>query len=99
MPNDFVVMDIKEDTLVPIILGRPFLATTGAVINVKEGLFTFTIGEEVVEFQFNKSMRNTSGEDCKQVSTDDTPTRELVEYILRDDPLELLLTHEEHSFA
>ena len=27
VPNDFVVMDIEADVLVPIILGRPFLAT------------------------------------------------------------------------
>jgi hypothetical protein len=29
VPNDFVVMDIEEDDSVPIILGRPFLATAG----------------------------------------------------------------------
>ena len=57
--NDFVVMDIEEDALVPIILGRPFLGTVGTVVDVNEGLLTFTIGEEVVELQFNKTMRRT----------------------------------------
>ena len=50
MPNDFVVMDIEADTLVPVILGKPFLATTGARIDVKEGLLNLTIGDEEVEF-------------------------------------------------
>lgn len=31
----FVVMDIKEDFSIPIILGRPFLATPCAIIDVK----------------------------------------------------------------
>ena len=34
--------------------------------------------------------------DCKSVHTEDSYTWEFVEYLLRDDPLELLLTQEEH---
>ena len=34
---DFVVMDTKEDTQVPLLLGRPFLATGAALIDVKKG--------------------------------------------------------------
>ena len=78
VPTDFVVMDIEADHIVPIILGRPFLSTVGLLIDVKEGLLTFTIGEEVVEFQFNKTMRNKDGEDCKTFHTDDTPNQELI---------------------
>ena len=36
IPVDFVVLDIDEDAHVPIILGRPFLATPGAIIDVKQ---------------------------------------------------------------
>ena len=36
VPNDFVVMDIEADVLVPIILGRPFLSIIGARIDVRE---------------------------------------------------------------
>ena len=43
-------MDIKEDSNIPIILGRPFLATTRAIIDVKKGKLTFEVGEEKVEF-------------------------------------------------
>ena len=41
IPTDFVVMDIKEDEEIPILLGRPFLSTAGAIINVKKGKLTF----------------------------------------------------------
>ncbi|XP_061371264.1 uncharacterized protein LOC133313865, partial [Gastrolobium bilobum] len=33
-PMDFVILDIEEDTAVPMIFGRPFLATSGALIDV-----------------------------------------------------------------
>ncbi|XP_050896314.1 uncharacterized protein LOC127103063 [Lathyrus oleraceus] len=49
IPTDFVIMDIKEDSHIPIILARPFLATVGAIINVKKGKITFEVGEEKVE--------------------------------------------------
>ena len=35
-PVDFVVIDIEEDTLVPLLLGRPFLTTGAALIDVKK---------------------------------------------------------------
>ena len=31
---DFVIMQIEEDTQVPLLLGRPFLATGAALIDV-----------------------------------------------------------------
>ncbi|XP_050909147.1 uncharacterized protein LOC127122916 [Lathyrus oleraceus] len=36
IPTEFVIMDIKEDSNIPIILGRPFLAIVGAIIDVKK---------------------------------------------------------------
>ncbi|KAJ9132719.1 hypothetical protein P3X46_033556 [Hevea brasiliensis] len=35
IPVDFVILDMEEDSNIPIILGRPFLATAGALIDVK----------------------------------------------------------------
>ncbi|XP_074579553.1 uncharacterized protein LOC141836046 [Curcuma longa] len=35
IPTDFVVLDMEEDPSIPIILGRSFLATSGAKIDVK----------------------------------------------------------------
>ncbi|CAL1379082.1 unnamed protein product [Linum trigynum] len=36
-PTDFVTLDISEDSDMPLILSRPFLATTKALIDVNEG--------------------------------------------------------------
>lgn len=55
---DFVIMDIKEDSEIPIILGSPFLAMNEAIIDVKRGKLTFQVGEEKVEFMLAKLMKN-----------------------------------------
>lgn len=34
---DFVIQDVDEKVDVPLILGRPFLATSKALIDVKDG--------------------------------------------------------------
>jgi len=60
IPADFVVVDIKEDSEIPILLGRPFLATAGAVINVKYGKIAFHVGDEKVEFEIAKLMKDPS---------------------------------------
>ncbi|KAK5836570.1 hypothetical protein PVK06_012362 [Gossypium arboreum] len=43
---DFVVLDMDEDVEVPLILGRPFLATAKAVINVGDGKLVLRVGDE-----------------------------------------------------
>jgi hypothetical protein len=37
VPVDFLVVDIECNASYPIILGRPFLRTVGAIIDMKEG--------------------------------------------------------------
>ncbi|RVW81159.1 Retrovirus-related Pol polyprotein from transposon 17.6 [Vitis vinifera] len=52
-PVDFVVLDtdstIKEENYVPIILGRPFLATSNAIINCRNGVMQLTFGNMTLE--------------------------------------------------
>lgn len=43
-------MDIKEDSNIPMILGRLFWATVGAIVDVKQGKLTFEVDEEKIEF-------------------------------------------------
>ena len=55
-PVDFVIMKMEEDTQVPILLGRPFLATGAALIDVQKGKLTLRVGDEAVHFNLNKSL-------------------------------------------
>ena len=47
-PTDFVVLDMEEDREAPIILGRLFVATGQALIDVKNGELTLRVGEDQV---------------------------------------------------
>ena len=53
---DFVVMKMEEDTQVPLLLGRPFLASRAALIDVQKGELTLRVGNEAVHFNLNKSL-------------------------------------------
>jgi hypothetical protein len=46
VPLDFIIMDMRSNTSSPIILGRPFLRTTGAVIDSKEGNVKFQFSQK-----------------------------------------------------
>ncbi|KAL6333167.1 hypothetical protein AAG906_028350 [Vitis piasezkii] len=52
-PVDFVVLDtdpaVMEANYVPIILGRPFLATSNAIINCRNGVMQLTFGNMTLE--------------------------------------------------
>jgi hypothetical protein len=41
VPVDFLVLDIECNASCPIILGRPFLRTVGAIIDMKEGTIKY----------------------------------------------------------
>ncbi|XP_021840893.2 uncharacterized protein [Spinacia oleracea] len=47
----FVVLDIDEDVHTPIILGRPFLTTAGALIDVQGGVITLKGGDTKASFK------------------------------------------------
>ncbi|GJR69330.1 DNA-directed DNA polymerase [Tanacetum coccineum] len=50
-PIDFIILDIPEDTDVPLILGRPFLSTTHVKIDVYKRKVTLRVGEEKLVFK------------------------------------------------
>ena len=56
-PVDFFVLDMEYDLEVPIILGRPFLRTAGALIDVRAGSLTLRVGNEEEKFSVHKAMK------------------------------------------
>ncbi|GJR62830.1 putative reverse transcriptase domain-containing protein [Tanacetum coccineum] len=56
-PVDFIILDMPEDIKVPSILGRPFLSTARAKIDVYKRKITLRVGEEKIIF---KSVKPTS---------------------------------------
>ena len=45
-PVDFIILDMEEDSQVPLLLGRPFLATGAALIDMQKGFLTLRVGNE-----------------------------------------------------
>ncbi|CAH9142614.1 unnamed protein product, partial [Cuscuta epithymum] len=57
-PVDFVVMDMEEDRETPLILGRPFLATARALIDVTDGSLTLRVGDDLCTFRLSDVMKH-----------------------------------------
>ena len=51
---DFVVMDMEGDLGVDLVLGRPFLRSTKARIDVRKVEIRFCVGREDMFFRFKK---------------------------------------------
>ncbi|KAL2923801.1 DNA damage-inducible protein 1 [Bienertia sinuspersici] len=95
IPCDFVVMEMEEDAQVPIILGRPFLATAGAIIDMKNGKITFEVGTKKIEYNLMNSMEAPSmGETIYRVDALDEMTKVKATKASHDDPLEKLLVED-----
>ena len=58
---DFVIIDCEVDFEVPIILGRPFLATGRVLLDMEKGHMKFRLNNEEVTFNICRNMRQ-SGE-------------------------------------
>ncbi|XP_030477993.2 uncharacterized protein LOC115695035 [Cannabis sativa] len=92
-PADFIVLDMEEDNNVPIILGRPFLATGKALIDVQKGELKLRVQGDEVVFNVLKAMTYpTASDNCFSIDMVD----KLVESKKHiEDPLNLTLVQEE----
>uniref|UniRef100_A0A2N9FER6 Retrotransposon gag domain-containing protein n=1 Tax=Fagus sylvatica TaxID=28930 RepID=A0A2N9FER6_FAGSY len=76
-PVDFIILD-TEPTLhpnngIPIILGRPFLATANALINCRNGRMKITFGSMTAELNiFNVMRQQLEDDECHYVNLIDT---------------------------
>ncbi|XP_057755836.1 uncharacterized protein LOC130975018 [Arachis stenosperma] len=57
-PADFVILDTEEEGSDSIILGRPFLHTARAIIDVEKGEMVFRVHNEQMIINVFKSMQN-----------------------------------------
>ena len=103
-PVDFVVRDtcplspIVKASQTPIILGRPFLATSNDVIHCRNELLKLTFGHRTLEMNiFNVGNQLGDDDDVAEVSMIESCVQEHVDNILGKDPLEVCLTADEIS--
>ena len=86
---DFVVIDVEEDKEVPLLLGRPFLATGVALIDVKKGDLTLRVGTKV-HFNLNQSLKQPYFERawCMRIDNVVPDRQEMKHEFVNQDPLE-----------
>ena len=71
IPIDFVILDMPKNSITPIILGRPFLATTHALIDVFNKKITLKVGDEQIIFDIEKTMKKSQADDYSNYGTDE----------------------------
>ena len=64
------MINMEEDNLIPLILGRSFLATGVALIYVKKRELTLRFGTEEVHFNLNQSLKQHDVEQAQCIKID-----------------------------
>ncbi|XP_075091810.1 uncharacterized protein LOC142171973 [Nicotiana tabacum] len=89
---DFIILDCQVDEEIPIILGRPFLATGRTLIDCETGELKMRLNNEEIIFNVQQSMRRPSEfANCSLVEAVDVILQEDDETLNVKDPLEVCL--------
>jgi hypothetical protein len=78
IPVDFVVLEMGEREKPPLILGRPFLKTMGATIDIGKGEIMFDINGERSSFMFRPRL-----EVCNMIEVKNVPPHH---HIVKEEP-------------
>ncbi|CAL9019025.1 unnamed protein product, partial [Prunus brigantina] len=103
LPADFVVLDMEEapihDRELPILLGRPFMATAKTIIDVQNGLLTMTVLGETVQFKVFESLSHPSSSfDCCSIDVLDSIVFSKFLLAQSNDPLQYVLSQSQNDF-
>nr|GEW29560.1 reverse transcriptase domain-containing protein [Tanacetum cinerariifolium] len=82
---NFVVVDFDADPRVPLILGRSFIKTERALIDVFEGELTLRVGKEAITFNLDQTLRysaNYNDMTEKQIDVIDMACKEYSQEVL-----------------
>ncbi|XP_022565116.1 uncharacterized protein LOC111209473 [Brassica napus] len=98
-PVDFVVLELEEESKDPLILGRLFLCTVGAIIDVRKGKIYLNLGDIVIQFEMDELLKKPML-DGQTFEVDEgidplQPHDGMIEEILTEDPLKLALVRAE----
>ncbi|GJV65201.1 reverse transcriptase domain-containing protein [Tanacetum coccineum] len=90
LPIDFVILDMREDSKIPIILGRPFLVTSRAMIDVFNKKITLRVGDEEAASE-EHGEQSEPEESIRRIEIKDTTANEIDEKMpeLKDLPSHL----------
>ncbi|GJS00012.1 hypothetical protein Tco_0316520 [Tanacetum coccineum] len=95
LPVNFVVLDMVGDFKIPIILGRPLLATAHAKVDISKNSISLEVGNENVIFKMRSSFTTTTVESVRAIKSetrteDDKLMKNDYELFLEDKANEIL---------
>ncbi|GKD56047.1 reverse transcriptase domain-containing protein [Tanacetum coccineum] len=81
---DFVILEMEEDSKVPLILGRPFPHTVDTVIRVKQKQPNLGVGTERMTFHIDSAMKHSYSNDdtCVNIKVIDEILEEYFDALL-----------------
>src|SRR4051812_21456321 len=90
-PTVFLVLGSVQDNFFPIIFGRPFLSTCGAIIDCKKGKVSVEFNGEPYEFNFSKFSKQPRGTDLssndkiiEEIASIDIPPDDTLQQFMED---------------
>nr|GEV19250.1 reverse transcriptase domain-containing protein [Tanacetum cinerariifolium] len=85
-PVDFVILEVEEDSKVPLILRRPFLRTADAIIRVKSKELNLGVEDDRITFLIDKVMQHSHSNDdtCFCMDVIDEVTKEELDELLNN---------------
>ena len=100
-PVDFVVLDMEEDPKIPIILGRSFLNTACALIDVCESTLTLRVGDDSAIFRVvpEAKQEEEGKEEISIFYLDDEILQKELALLQEEDPSKFLLPSGEDGDA
>ncbi|XP_048228276.1 uncharacterized protein LOC125369548 [Ricinus communis] len=102
LPVYFVILDMDDESSVPLILGRHFLATSRAMIDFYDGKLKLRVGDETVTFDLNNSIRQSLDHDnvVYAINVFDDAIETQLQEVLVEDPLQVTLPRgNEHELS
>lgn len=99
MPANFVVMDLERVSLgckeLSVIFGRPFMATTGAKVDIKAETLSMNVIRKMIKYEIFKTARYSNEEpECLMMDVLDEPFQRTFEVCYSHDFLDLVFTND-----
>ncbi|XP_048602548.1 uncharacterized protein LOC125585509 [Brassica napus] len=99
VPTDFVVLEMDEEPRDPLIFGRPFLATAGAMVNVRDGTIDLHLEKDhTLHFDIKEMMKKpTTQREIFYIDEMDVLADDFLEELAIEDSLQHALTIERET--
>ena len=86
-PTDFVIMDIEEDTEIPLILGCPFMLTANCVVDMGKGNLEMSVADQKVSFNLFDALKHSIDQNvCSKMEKIENETTQIARAKVSQDP-------------